>query len=658
VISFFADPRPDELLYSCCARFAQRIKFPNQVTAARKLLGGKNPAAIIDLPTRISHLISVLPSNHQYTADLFIDRNTHHPYYVAFLPSERAVLLREDMRGSNGQHIRERLGITAGRLSHPCYLRFCPICVEEDREKWGWTYWHRVHQITGVEVCSTHAVFLQMSNVPWVHPTGMFYPAEKTLETISPPKHVAPSKRSDSILMEIASATEWLLNWHGPYPGLETLCKRYYNLLLERGYAYHNGRIRATKLLENFTGFYPTGLLEKLQSPVNDRAKGWLLHFIPKNRITIVQHPLRHLLLMIFLRITPEQVFVAFNENKPFGDGPWPCLNQASEHFEQLCVKDHHVTDNLVRGKRGRPQGVFSCECGFAYCRVGPDTSSEDRLRLDSVQTYGFTWEEKLREMWGRTCLSLREVALNLGVSELTVVRHAIRLCLPMNIPGARQVRGYERYRKYRKTRQEALESYKQEWMLVRETNPDATRNELMKFANFLYLWLRKNAPEWIESHLPPAIKERPKKNLIQWKSKDLKLATKIRSKANMIRNHPGRPVRVSITALIREVGHRAWIEKQLNKLPLTAKALAESLESVESYLLRRVKWAQECYMLEGMRPTRYQLASRAGTRNKTGRGQHVQCAIDAAMVRLSQQPEYKRNNQMESGYLDKVDVS
>jgi hypothetical protein len=658
VIGFFADPRPDELLYSCCARFAQRIKFPNQVTAARKLLGGKNPAAIVDLPTRIGHLISVLPSNHQYTADLFIDKNTHYPYYVAFLPSERAVLLREDMRGPNGQHIRERLGITAGRLSHPSYLRFCPICVEEDREKWGWTYWHRAHQITGVEVCSTHAVFLQMSNVPRVHPIGMFYPAEKSLETISPPKHVTLSKRSDSILMEIASATEWLLNWHGPYPGLETLCKRYYNLLLERGYAYHNGRIRATKLLENFTRFYPTGLLEKLQSPVNDGAKCWLLRFIPKNKITIVQHPLRHLLLMIFLRITPEQVFVAFNEYKPFGDGPWPCLNRASEHFEQLCVKDHHVTDNLVRGKRGRPQGVFSCECGFAYCRVGPDTSSEDRLRLDSVQTYGFTWEEKLREMWGRTRLSLREVALKLGVSELTVVRHAIRLCLPMNIPGARRVSGYERYRKYRKTHQEAMELYKREWILVRESNPNAARNELINIANFLCQWLRKNAPEWIESHLPPAIKGKPKKNRIRWKSVDPRLAATIRSKAKKIRNRLGRPIRVSITALIREVGHRAWIEKKLEKLPLAAKALGESLESMESYLIRRVEWTKECYLLEGLQPTRSQFVLRAGTKNKTGRGQQVQRAIDAAMMRLSQQPECKRNTHIPSGYLDTVDLS
>ena len=611
------------------------MKLPNAVAAARILLGGKNPAAVVDFPTRIGHLTSVLPPGHQYTPDIFIDKNTHYPYFAPFLPTERAKLLRADMCGSTGNHIRERLGMTAGRIQPPAQLRFCPACLKEDREKRGETYWRRVHQTVGVEVCPTHAVFLQSSEVRWHYHTGVFFPAEKVLKQISPPRYADPSNTYDSILLEIARATVWLLKWRGPYPGLDVLTHRYYNLLLERGYAYYNGRIRATKLLEDFTRYYPSRLLEKLQSPVSERPNCWLLRFIPKNKITVVQHPLRHLLLLIFLRSTPAQVFVSFNEYKPFGDGPWPCLNRASRHFKQLCITEHQVTDNLVRGKRGRPQGVFSCECGFVYARVGPDTTLEDRLRLDSVQTYGYTWEENLRDLWGRTQLSLREMALKLGVSELTVVRHAIRLCLPMNRPGARQVSGYERHRKCRKTHQEAMDLYKREWILVRESNPNATRNELINIASFLYQWLRKNAPEWIESHLPPAIKGKSKKNRIRWKSIDPRLAATIRSKAKKIRNRLGRPIRVSITTLIKEVGHRAWIEKKLEKLPLTAKALGDSLESMESYLIRRVEWTKERYLHEGLQPTRSQFALRAGTKNKTGRGQQVQRAIDAAMARL-----------------------
>ncbi|MBR1752184.1 MAG: TniQ family protein [Ruminococcus sp.] len=35
-------------------------------------------------------------------------------------------------------------------------LRYCPVCAADDREKYGETYWHRVHQIPEISVCAKH----------------------------------------------------------------------------------------------------------------------------------------------------------------------------------------------------------------------------------------------------------------------------------------------------------------------------------------------------------------------------------------------------------------------------------------------------------------------------------------------------------------------
>lgn len=45
------------------------------------------------------------------------------------------------------------------------HLRFCPICVSEDRERFGESYWHRLHQLQGMNCCNIHKCRLIDSSV-------------------------------------------------------------------------------------------------------------------------------------------------------------------------------------------------------------------------------------------------------------------------------------------------------------------------------------------------------------------------------------------------------------------------------------------------------------------------------------------------------------
>lgn len=640
MVSFFPELYPEELLYSACARYDDRIRHLNRATVVQELFGSEDRATMVDLPLNLDNLVALLPPFHNHTAEHFIDCRTLFPYYAPFLPAGRASVLRREMHSSNGNHIRERLGLTASGIQLPAMFRFCPICVKEDREKVGETYWRRVHQITGIEVCPDHATFLEQSRAPWRDRKNpnRFFSAEKTVYDAAP-RLLTPSDHLHSILLKVARDAAWLLRWQDSNPDLGTLRDRYYNLLLQHGYAYYNGRIRVTKLLNALQYFFTPEYLTKIQCPIGTPSCAWPLRIVLKDGITAAQNPLKHLLLMTFLGCTAEEVFTSFVEFKPFGDGPWPCLNRASKHHGELLIEQIQITDNIVKNRRGKPEGTFSCRCGFAYKRIGPDTSDADRLTYSSVQTYGPTWERLLRQLWPKTELSLQEVGLQLGVSELTVVRHAIRLGLSMNQPGVRRVseNTIARHSKPRDTRQNVLRSYRQEWLSVLKANPRASRQKLIRVANFLYLWLRKNDGEWIEAHLPKSRswKTPPKGKIIDWKRADRELAKDIITAATHIKTLPGKPMRASLAAIIRAIGRRGWIQRYRNKLPHTAKAISEHAESMIDFSIRRVLWAEGYFRQERIRPTLPQLVRYAGVFHKAGHTSPVQSAIAAVMERL-----------------------
>jgi hypothetical protein len=561
MLSFFPDPYPDELLYSVCARYNDRLKYPNQRTVIQEFFDSTQAQATVDFPNRLDSLVASLPPFHQYTSDRFIDDHTLFPFYAPFLPPQRVKIARDEMKGSGSNRVRWRLAVNIGRLKRPSHLRFCPSCVDEDRNKVHKTYWHRVHQLTGINVCPVHAVFLEDSTASWPSkiPSSYFISAERsTYATPSRPLDLDNSHYS--FLHKIACEAAWLLAWRGEPIDKDALRNNYYNLLLERGFAYYNGRIRNTKLLRAVEEFYSRESLEKISCPLSSGERSWPIRLLWEDRTNEVQPPIHHILLAIFLGCTLENVLSVPYEYKPFGDGPWPCLNRASDHFGQPVVTDYRVTDSLVKKKHGKPAGAFSCKCGFDYVRFGPDSSADDRLRIDSVQSYGTVWEQSLRHLWGDTAVTVEGAAEGLGVSSLTVVRHAIRLGLPMNVPGARQVstKTIQRYKKWRRTMQDAKETYRREWLSVLKANPKAGRNALINKESFLYLWLRKNDPEWIETHLPAARKFVRQGELVNWSNVDAKLSAKVKAAVKRIKELPGRPVRASKAAVIREVGSKA----------------------------------------------------------------------------------------------------
>src|SRR6266699_6474553 len=102
MIGSWPDPYPDELFYSICARFSERVRYPSKRSIVVELFGTGNAIACVSLPSHLGHFVSQLPPYGNYTVNRIIDQHTLLPYFAPFLPPERHNRLCQDMCSNNG----------------------------------------------------------------------------------------------------------------------------------------------------------------------------------------------------------------------------------------------------------------------------------------------------------------------------------------------------------------------------------------------------------------------------------------------------------------------------------------------------------------------------------------------------------------------------
>lgn len=636
MICVFPDPYPDELLYSACARYSALMRYPNKARAIVDFFG-IGASAIVDLPGRINHLIRALPPNHLYTADELIDKHTLFPFYSPFLPRERARLIREAMRSDDCARVATQLRKTISG-SKTIYLRFCPECVKEDRTDYGETYWHRLHQLHGVDVCTRHNVFLEDSDATWQnYSNAREAKAAELFVYATPSRKVDKSNRIDLIHIRIGTAASFFLDNVRDSVDCDLLSRRYKDLLLRQGLAYYNGQVRTTKLITMIKEYYPAEILSKFGCDINTE-RSWVNRLLSERQRKDVQHPICHILLLVCLNHTAEEILDHFTDFKPFGEGPWPCLNPAMDHYKKPQVLSCKITPGAKKD-RGKPRGIFSCSCGFTYARVGPDTKESDRFTYSIVQAYGDSWESLLRELWNDMSLTIYTVAHRLGVSITTLKRRVVvhGLRFPRSIKGSRnKVEIIKRYKLHRQPRSAVLQKKKKELLELVASNPKASRSELWKSEDSLLLYIQRAEPEWLDKHLPARRKGFvPHGPKVDWTKEDIAFAEEVSRAVDEIYALEI-PTRISVKAISQRVGKLHWIRQYLDKLPQTAEILNSHLESREAFLVRRIKWVEEAFRREQIVPTKTAFVGRALINRYVASGNEAVCrAMKEALLRL-----------------------
>ncbi len=643
MITCFPKPYPDEIFYSICARYSDRMRYSTKQAVAKDVFGCSAIHSTIVFPCHLAYLVNNLPKSYSYSIDRFIDEHTFFPFFRPFLPQNRLYTLREAMSGNKGSSVYLRFGITVSRIPLPRaeHLRFCPVCIKEDRKRWGECYWHRIHQLPGVEICPMHKAYLCKSNIDGLDPgiQTKFLSAEAIVDA-STPDLVVTSDFCNTILLNIALDINWIMHQHDLSFNHAFFKQRYLMLLTERGLAKRHARepFDVPSILQEFKAYYPLHLIRKLSCELAEHEqKNWLWRLLyNKDRLI---HPLYHLLVIHFLGCSIKTFVNLPSPQSPFGDSPWFCLNPTSEHYREKVV--YNCAISVSNSKDKKPKGVFSCECGFVYSRIGPDTCENDSYKIKNILAVGSVWEETFRELWSDPTISQVEMVRCLGINKAGLQCHAARLGLPFPRPGSIL---REPSRKIKSHLQgglitvETRQYYRTLWLELRQENPEMGTENLRQHYPKIYSWLFDHDKTWLQVNKPP----RPKQNYlpkprIDWNKRDKKNAEKVAVIASQIRSSEDTLEQVTRAAILRHMSNGRTLKADLTqgKLPLTRQVIDSLVESFEEFVIRRIWWMRDVYLREEhVIPKRWLFARQTGADDYQS-SPEVKEAFEAAMQSL-----------------------
>lgn len=577
----------NELLYSILARFHLFSGNTSTKDTLINLFGNVNVCATVDLPSHLKQLCKYI-SNQAYTPEYFIEKHTLFPYYRPFLPSDRVEKIVNNMIGSNGKGIHMQAGIMASKIKIPSFLRYCPVCFLESSRINGIAYWNRLHQLPGVLICLRHNTLLLDSSIPFSIKTNKHeFCTLNELTSSATSIQYSENIYNKSLLENLKKVTEqssWLLK-HNLQPVDHRQLKSFYtNKLKEKGLVTISNRIRFQELIPAFIRFYSPDFLEIMGSSISVGMEDTWLHKILRNS-HVFSHPLRHLLLLLYL---DEHVEILKDLSVPnsvhyFGDGPWPCLNKTANHYEQLVVTECLIT----RGnKKGKVVGSFKCSCGFIYTRQGPDNSVQNQYKIGTIKEFGEIWEQKLLELSKDSALSQREIARRMGVDSKTIKRYV----------GKIKSQSIEPVCSEKRTNQpdEKLMQYRTRWLIHIEDYLGESRTELRSRLPAVYTWLYRHDKEWLFKNLP-IIQRKVRQGIkmrVDWKKRDEDLAALIMIAIQEILSIENRPIRITLNRVGIKINQLGRLKRNRGRLPKCNEILNKYLETIHEFQIRRIRIA------------------------------------------------------------------
>jgi hypothetical protein len=615
MIGWFPTPYPDELFYSLCARYSAVYKLPRQLDLSQELFSKERFKICLEFPTSLGDFVSRLPGNSCLTPERIISEHTLLPFYAPFLPTERVNKLKRIMVKATGVSGRSFAGGVNSNVSPPSSLRFCPKCSLIDKQLYGETYWHRIHQLSGIEVCTKHLVFLENSSVALTTLKDKIQPlnAEHHIH-ISEIREMDLTDSIHQCLLHLAKDAEWLLENTNICPGYDYLKSNYLNILHERELLTKSGKTDLKQLYILLRERYPREFLQTVQNDF-DETKGynWLARFLPRLTQDQVHTPLRHLLLIHALEHSPQSFFgrtprqLSFPKyvftDSYFIQGPYPCLNPVCKKYFKPCVKNFHV-------KKAKHSYYFTlhviCDCGFYYTRKGPDKQPADLYRKDYIRHCGELWEQALIRLWADLTKSVRQISKILNTNNSFVKNNALALGLKFPRKGShsRRIFASKESQKIKRKRKIINEQNWEKhchdrrenrklWLKALKENPQASRTRLkQKILPKVANWLKKNDKEWIESNQPEKAIVSQYVKRVNWLERDKNLSLRIEEAARQIKLKSGRPLKVTTNSIIRELGETDWKFRINSKMPITHAKLKEVVESGLEFQLRKIQYA------------------------------------------------------------------
>lgn len=187
MIAYLPEIYPDELVYSWFCRYyihtsslthkmaLQEILYARCNNPSKEFIGHLNPAT--------AKLLQRL-----FIMDELIINHTMYPQYARFIPLQQKIkaIYHIGYDFCDTHHLFAILP----RTQTDSHLKYCPLCIQEDRANYEEAYWHRQHQIRNMSICQKHKCLLVDSDITAKSDqTFTLNPAEITVE-FQEPKYI------------------------------------------------------------------------------------------------------------------------------------------------------------------------------------------------------------------------------------------------------------------------------------------------------------------------------------------------------------------------------------------------------------------------------------------------------------------------------------
>jgi hypothetical protein len=209
-VRFFPDPLPDELLYGIIACYAEVTSCTDPFMVTSELFG-KPWLQDSLLPVDLMGLEHRLHPDIGITAEKLLLEHTLYPYYC--VSELRQETLRHWMLSKRFHYKRSAVYHRKYQSTRfrPGNLRLCPSCVVEDRRRHGRPYWHRSHQLFGVDYCVKHSEPLCEACLESIASRTFAYSTPANCLHRCKPTNRKPSGQQRRLILELCRTNVWLL---------------------------------------------------------------------------------------------------------------------------------------------------------------------------------------------------------------------------------------------------------------------------------------------------------------------------------------------------------------------------------------------------------------------------------------------------------------
>lgn len=556
-----------------------------------ELISHKNPM----FPTNLIKLYEKLPYGHPFEPGYFISHHTWGRLISCFLT-------KADQDNEN-ELVRIPSGNYKAHIYHGTYLfskqvKYCSTCLHEDYEKYGECYVHRAHQFDFIDCCHLHHVELIDGCPNCMCPLSKDY-AEALLSTPRCPRCLSEIKINrirkqysiydyqNTLLEDLYTLNSLSDIIHAEYIQSKIMMKMW-----ELNFIHYRGRFMRSELLKKIVDNHSPAQLE-----VTGLNASTLLskHFTA--RFLNPHHMKAHILFYVqIIRYLFGSVAIFLNYEHPianpipFGHGPWECLNS-------ICIQNGKKTIQRCDRKLKISGGssvttTFQCVvCGFTYSKRWMRGRQETNNPF--IVSMGHLWYEKVLSLYAEGFNSY-QIHKETGFSETTISSYIKKLKKSKFILSNENlllippdtVKSFEQM--VDTTSDETKEIYRLTLLQTSQINQTNKRLFLLRMHPREYNWLCRNDSAWMDECFPRKKAIRAKIDLHFF---DEILSQKIHTIAAVLKEDSNFQIRkYTILNRLSPLEKSRLQSFNEDRLPASHKSLIESIEDIDSYLIRSVE--------------------------------------------------------------------